>query len=193
MHIQFSRPFHFFRAFLASSSSILLSFSCNSCLSVMFNTNPYVQAGWSDPQMSLNAQNSASNTSYWNTPPSPNTSLLGALPSPLPTNFSQAFSPSTPSPFVAFHFMECTPNITSSIVLGPQFEKLFHVVTNLTTPGFTVIQNGTGKSIAAIGWKPPAFVEMKGTVARQTTKQWLRLSTSGKYVTPSIHGVHNIG
>ncbi|KAF5374433.1 hypothetical protein D9615_009045 [Tricholomella constricta] len=107
------------------------------------------------------------------------------LQAPYPTRLPSLHRPS----YVTFSFMGLSPDITNCTVFGPRFATYYNILTNPSTPGFTVIQDMNERNVAAIGWKQPAFVEISEMVTRQKTRQWLRLSPNGTYRTMEVRGV----
>jgi hypothetical protein len=87
-----------------------------------------------------------------------------------------------------FQFNSVNGDIKNILVAGPDNRRYFAVVTNPSSPGFTVIQNSDGVDIAAIGWTTHAFIEIPGIVTRQTTRHWIGLAASLKYVVNAVVG-----
>ncbi|KAG2069110.1 hypothetical protein BDR04DRAFT_716987 [Suillus decipiens] len=122
----------------------------------MYGSNPFAaQDGW----------NAGHGQSTWNTSVPP-PSIFGALPYP---------SVSTALPgAITLKFTSLSPTILNCKVIGPRNETYFHVVTD---GGHTVLKDAQGSNIALLEWRDRPTVEARGLVAKQSTGQWLRLST----------------
>ncbi|RDB27907.1 hypothetical protein Hypma_002180 [Hypsizygus marmoreus] len=119
----------------------------------MYHSHPY--AGWA----------AGHGQSLWPTSPPP--SVLGALPYPtLPA----------PSNLMAFYITDFSPTILNSRVVGPQGQEYFTITTNNEMPGYTVVKNTEGASIALVEWKTPPMVEIRGLLSKRDIKTWLPLS-----------------
>ncbi|KAJ6465389.1 hypothetical protein C8R45DRAFT_839975 [Mycena sanguinolenta] len=124
--------------------------------------NPYAQGGWK------NAANP--NALDWsnNVPPQP--SLLGALP------FS---SPASPPILLSFAFASFNPDILNSTVTGPQSRLYFRITTDSPPAPRTAFFDYAGNPIAIIEWLEQPTVEIRGTLSKRPTSQWLALSQNG--------------
>lgn len=112
------------------------------------NNNPF--GGWAD-------------ASSGQTP-----SVFGALPYP---------SAPSASNLVTFYFTSFNPHVLNCTVLGPHSQPYFQVVTDVTMPGYTVIKNVKGSSVALIEWQAHPLIEIRGVLSKQNVGRWLRLSS----------------
>ncbi|KAK1219767.1 hypothetical protein PQX77_017507 [Marasmius sp. AFHP31] len=125
--------------------------------------NPYGQAGW---------PSQGSSSQY----PTISPSIYGALPS------SGGGSSSSDDYLLSFHFA-CNPTITNAVVTGPNNRTYFRIIDNNPSAGFTLFQNGEGKSVAIIEWRrsPGTIVEIRNIVEKQPVAAWLSLSPDKTY------------
>ncbi|KAJ6554862.1 hypothetical protein B0H19DRAFT_1210946 [Mycena capillaripes] len=106
-------------------------------------------------------------------------SIFGALPYP---------TQNPPSMFVAFRFTSFSPTILNSTVMGPQAQTYFHVNTDIPTPGFTVITDAANQPLVIIEWSKHPVVEIRGTVTKHRSSEWLALSSEKRYRTMTGKG-----
>ncbi|KAJ6562169.1 hypothetical protein B0H19DRAFT_1026954 [Mycena capillaripes] len=126
--------------------------------------NPYAQGGWANPG---NPNASSSGTVQ-------QPSLFGALPYPT----------QSPSPvFMSFRFTSFNPTILNSTVAGPQGQVYFRVRTDTPTPGFTIISNAANQPMTVIEWLMHPVLEIRGTVSKQQSSEWLALGQGKRYRT----------
>ena len=141
-----------------------------SLFEAMFNTNPYAQAGWSNPQNSNSMNN---NTGHWDPSNPPAPSVYGALP------FSP---PSQPASILTFRFVSLNPNILNCTILGPQSQPYFRVVTDMNNlhgdKAFTFVENSNGKITSVVHWSRLS-IEVTDIVPKQRLREWLALSPDG--------------
>ncbi|KAF9010118.1 hypothetical protein BDQ17DRAFT_1235143 [Cyathus striatus] len=95
---------------------------------------------------------------------------------PPPSVFGALPYPSVPSNLLTFYFTSFNPDLLNCAVVGPQGQPYYRVVTDNHMPGYTVIKNAEGKSISLIEWQSHPFIEIRGTLAKQNVRNWLRLS-----------------
>lgn len=126
----------------------------------MFSNNPYAQAGWPNP-----TNPHSINDGPWR--PNTHPPTYGALP-PLDNK---------PASVLVFTFTSFNPDLFNCVVTGPNNSKYFEVHTN---SGTTVISK-PGQQIAAIQWTRHPTVEASGIIARQLTKDFLKLSNDQTY------------
>ncbi|KAF8885067.1 hypothetical protein CPB84DRAFT_1788638 [Gymnopilus junonius] len=98
-------------------------------------------------------------------------------------------SPTMPSlnyPQIAtFNFLTdpSRPSVLNSVVAGTNFLEYFSIETK---PGsnYTTISRRNGEIYATINWKsqPCPIIEARGTIERQRTSQWARLSSDRRRV-----------
>lgn len=124
----------------------------------MYGSNPYAQAGWSNPQNPLSV---ASNPWFPNAVPQGPT--YGALPS----------SASSTSLYT-FDFTPVHPNLLNCTVVGPGHNVYFRIVT--TNDGITTIFKPNDHAMARIEWGHEPIVDVKDVVPRQRASDWLVLS-----------------
>ncbi|KAF8970311.1 hypothetical protein BDZ97DRAFT_2071784 [Flammula alnicola] len=134
----------------------------------MFVNNPYAQAGWYNPQNphSINEGPWRPNSSH---PPT-----FGALP---PLN-------DKPASVLSFEFTSFNPDVFNCIVTGPKNRKFFEV----RTAGSTTVVSKPGEEFASIQWARHPAVEARGVLARQLTKDFLKLSDDQTYRSMLIGG-----
>ena len=136
-------------------------FTPHSLFQAAFNNfimNPYGQAEWAS---------TGSSSQY----PTLSPSIYGALP-------GSGSGPSSPNDFLlTFHFAY-NPTITNCTVTGPNNRTYFSIIDNNPATGFTLFQNGEGKSTAIIEWRraPGTIVEIRNIVEKQPVSTWLALS-----------------
>lgn len=126
----------------------------------MYYNNPF--SGWTEAGQQPSC--------IWGQGMDPPPSIFGALP-----------SPSSPS-YLSFYFTSFSPDIFNSTVIGPCGQLLYHVVTNNQNPGYTVITKAEGTRVTLIEWQRSPFVEVRGVLAKQHVKNWLKLSNERMYV-----------
>ncbi|KAL0580430.1 hypothetical protein V5O48_001583 [Marasmius crinis-equi] len=131
--------------------------------------NPF--SAWYD-----NASSGARSSSYNDPPPS----VFGALPvgSPDATN----------STIVTFTFTAFNPSIMNCTVVGPNNAPSFYVITDPAMPAYTLFKTPDGKSFGLIEWGRTSQVEVRGIVAKQSTSQFLRLSSDQRFRVMQIGG-----
>ncbi|KAF8970796.1 hypothetical protein BDZ97DRAFT_2044344 [Flammula alnicola] len=134
----------------------------------MFVNNPYAQAGWYNPQNPHSI-----NQGPWR-PNSSDPPTFGALP---PLN-------DKPASVLTFEFTSFNPNVFNCIVTGPKNRKFFEV----RTAGGTTVVSKPGEEFAFIQWNQHPTVEARGVLARQLTKDFLKLSEDQTYRSMLISG-----
>ncbi|KAJ7933285.1 hypothetical protein B0H13DRAFT_1592466 [Mycena leptocephala] len=108
--------------------------------------------------------------------PIPNTAPTPSVFSVLPT-LPYTGQPNTSPNVIKFTFSPSNGTVLNSFINGPQLEFYFHVTTDSTTTGFSVVQNSTCESIAMIEWHNHPIVEIfGGIVSKRNSAQWLKLS-----------------
>ncbi|KAG7453238.1 uncharacterized protein BT62DRAFT_879514 [Guyanagaster necrorhizus] len=99
-------------------------------------------------------------------------SIYGALPY---TN-----SPVAPGS-ITFHFARLNPSILNSVVLGPDNCPKFHIVTESSMPGYTILKAVDGGNIGMIQWKPDdSQIEIRGIMHKRAARDFLRLSDDNR-------------
>lgn len=104
--------------------------------------------------------------------------VFGALPTP----------PPPPNP-LTFYFTSSSPDIFNANVTGHQGQLLYRVVTDHTMQGYTIIKNIEGRNIILIEWARSPFVEIRGVLAKQHVRHWLKLSNDGGSRQMNIRGL----
>ncbi|KAF8162600.1 hypothetical protein B0H34DRAFT_651326 [Crassisporium funariophilum] len=135
----------------------------------MYINNPYAQAGWSNPQNPHMIDDAT-----WN----PDISLpptFGALPSP----------DDNPPSVLSFEFSSFKPDIFNCQVTGPENRLFFNIRT--PNPSVTIVSKPDG-DFAFIDWQKHCTVEARGMLARQGTRNFLKLSADQCYRTMVING-----
>ncbi|KAG5642364.1 hypothetical protein DXG03_002961 [Asterophora parasitica] len=115
-------------------------------------------------------------SSIWPSNPAP--SVLGALPYPTLT-----YSPS----LFTYHITNFAPNIFNSQVVAPDGYVQLIVQTDKNNPGYTAIKNTKNSAIALIEWKASPIIEIRGLLAKQEVRSWLRLSSDRSARTMEVH------
>ncbi|KAJ7211137.1 hypothetical protein GGX14DRAFT_565010 [Mycena pura] len=114
--------------------------------------------------------------SDWRAPPSaaPPPSVFGALPYPRPNS---AYS---------VYVMSFNPTVLNCEVLGGRAKVCYTVSTDDAMPGYTVVKCAKGKCLALVEWREHPRVEVRGTVPKQDSRAWLRLSRDQTYRTMTV-------
>ncbi|KAI9567425.1 hypothetical protein HD554DRAFT_2205408 [Boletus coccyginus] len=108
-------------------------------------------------------------------------SIYGALPYP-------GSASSVPlHTLVTFRFTALNPTILGCIVVGPNNTTHYHVVSDFSGQGYTLLRNGAGQTTALIEWRSHPTVEAQAVGAKQHAGQWLRLSSDRRSRT-MVHG-----
>ncbi|KAJ7126346.1 hypothetical protein C8R44DRAFT_874699 [Mycena epipterygia] len=107
----------------------------------------------------------------------PPPSVFGALPYPTP-----------PTTLTAFYLTSLSPTVLNCAVVGPRARLHYSVSTDSAMPGYTVVKTADKKSIALVEWQAHPRVEIRGAVAKQETRDWLRISRNKTYRTMTIRG-----
>ncbi|KAF8998301.1 hypothetical protein BDQ17DRAFT_1506072 [Cyathus striatus] len=118
----------------------------------------------------------ARSTIRWFSPVPP--SIFGALPSSPPTSNSG---------FLTFYFTSFNPNVLNSVIVGPS-RNYIDVATGPNNPESTVFTNSQGQTLAIIEWHRSPFVEIRDTVSRRMTSQFIPLSPDRSYRTMEFKG-----
>ncbi|KAK0210038.1 hypothetical protein DFS33DRAFT_1251577 [Desarmillaria ectypa] len=92
-------------------------------------------------------------------------SIYGALP--------YTDSPAVPG-ITTFHFACLNPSIINSVVFGPDNCPKFHVITEPSMPGYTILKAVDGGNIGMIQWKPDdSQVEIRGVMRKRAARDFL--------------------
>ncbi|KAF6758448.1 hypothetical protein DFP72DRAFT_1105195 [Ephemerocybe angulata] len=129
----------------------------------MYGSNPYAQAGWSNPQNPLSV------AAY---PWFPNAAAQGPTFGALPASTVNGSR-------YTFDFTPVQPNILNCTVIGPGHDVYFRIVT--TNDGVTTILKPRDQTLARIEWGAESVVEVRDIVPRQRASQWLALSGDKSY------------
>ncbi len=111
----------------------------------------------------------------WGTLPSGSSSeippsIYGALP------WNDSSSSNAPR-LHTFSFTALNPSITNCVVLGPNNDPQFYVITDSNLPGYTVLKAANGQKFGLIEWKSGGSqVEIRGAVPKQAASTFLTLS-----------------
>ncbi|KAF7337413.1 hypothetical protein MSAN_02267700 [Mycena sanguinolenta] len=132
--------------------------------------NPYGMGDWPTTPH-------ANTTFPANTTPQP--SIFGALPYPTQNSLSM---------FISFRFTSFSPTILNSTVVGPQARTYFRISTDVPKPGFTVFSDAKNEPVVIIEWLTPPVLEIRDTVSKQKSTQWLPLSAEKRYRTMTAKG-----
>ncbi|KAH7923077.1 hypothetical protein BV22DRAFT_1016097 [Leucogyrophana mollusca] len=141
----------------------------------MYGVNPFAA------QSSWNAGNGHSSTGWGSNTQAP--SIFGALPYPSGTTQNAL------QELITFKFTSFNPTILNCKVVGPHNETYFRVVTDASMPGYTILKNSQGSSIALVEWQSHPHVEARGAVTKQPIKSWLKLSTQRSHRLMVFQGV----
>lgn len=110
-------------------------------------------------------------------------SIYGALP--------YTDVPAVPG-ITTFHFACLNPSIINSVILGPDNCPKFHVVTEPSMPGYTILKAVDGGNIGMIQWKPDdSQVEIRGVMRKRAARDFLILSDDHRSVlfSPTFYGL----
>ncbi|KAG6851622.1 hypothetical protein C0991_007497 [Blastosporella zonata] len=138
----------------------------------MFTNNPYAQGGWYNPANPLSINNGT-----WGSQSPPIPSIYGALP--------HATTPSPPT-IITFHFVSLRPNVLNSIIIGPESQKYFDVITNSPNVGASTVFKKAGQPFAMIEWTSQPMVDVYGIVPLQAAGGWMELSHDQRSI--KVHG-----
>ncbi|KAJ7667154.1 hypothetical protein B0H17DRAFT_1251948 [Mycena rosella] len=107
-----------------------------------------------------------------------------------PSARSGASAPtSSAPPLTAFYLTALRPTVLNCTVVGPRARVHYTVSTDGAMPGYTVVKRAADrKSIALVEWQAHPRVEIRGAVAKQETREWLRISRDQTYRTMTIRG-----
>ncbi|KAK0229227.1 hypothetical protein EDD85DRAFT_776367 [Armillaria nabsnona] len=111
-------------------------------------------------------------------------SIYGALP--------YTDVPAVPG-ITTFHFACLNPSIINSVILGPDNCPKFHVVTEPSMPGYTILKAVDGGNIGMIQWKPDdSQVEIRGVMRKRAARDFLILSDDHRYRVMRVGGTDYI-
>ncbi|KAJ6570815.1 hypothetical protein DFH09DRAFT_1462726, partial [Mycena vulgaris] len=106
-------------------------------------------------------------------------SVFGALPYP---------TPRAPS-LTAYYLTALNPGVLNCAVVDRHARAHYAVSTDSKMPGYTVVKRAADrKSIALVEWQKHPRVEIRGAVAKQETKDWLRISRDQMFRTMTLRG-----
>ncbi|KAF8893228.1 hypothetical protein CPB84DRAFT_1326676 [Gymnopilus junonius] len=92
--------------------------------------------------------------------------------------------PSDPTcSYSSFYFSSFHPDVMNCVVVGPQGQQLYQVVTDKDVPGYTVIKKADGSNISLIEWKSRPLIEIRGLLSKQPVGTWLGLSGDKRAMT----------
>lgn len=83
---------------------------------------------------------------------------------------------------ITFHFTAFDPTILNCTVVGQNTYPYFKITTDAAMPGYTVVKNSDGKTIALIEWKDRPLVEIRDVFSKQRVSDWLVLSPDARSV-----------
>ncbi|ESK92448.1 hypothetical protein Moror_4485 [Moniliophthora roreri MCA 2997] len=105
-------------------------------------------------------------------------SVFGALPYATPP----------PPNMVTFYLTSFNPDVSNCTVIGPSQTPSFYIVTDPQQPGYTILRDVQGKSIALIEWQAHPLVEIRGVMSKQYVRDWLKLSSDKRSRNMTISG-----
>lgn len=88
----------------------------------------------------------------------------------------------------SFYFSSFNPDIMNCVVVGPQAQQLYRVVTDKNMPGYTVIKKADGSNLSLIEWKSHPLLEIRGLLSKQPVGTWLGLSADKRLVVFACNG-----
>jgi hypothetical protein len=106
----------------------------------------------------------------------PPPSIYGALP-----------YPSAASNSLTLSFPTFNPSDLNCTATGAQGQTYYSIVTEPHNPGYTIVKNASGKSIALIEWQSHPLVDIRGIFSKQSVKDWLKLAADRRSVFSSSH------
>ncbi|KAJ7104400.1 hypothetical protein B0H15DRAFT_766916 [Mycena belliarum] len=121
----------------------------------------------------------------WSSHPSSSApSVFGALPYPSPTRATHA------PQLTAFYLTALNPTVLNCAVVDARARVHYAVSTDGAMPGYTVVKRARDqKSVALVEWQAHPRVEVRGAVAKQETRDWLRLSSDQTCASSFLWGV----
>ncbi|EEB88319.1 hypothetical protein MPER_13903, partial [Moniliophthora perniciosa FA553] len=61
----------------------------------------------------------------------------------------------------------------------------YYIVTDPQQPGYTILRDVQGKSVALVEWQAHPLVEIRGVMSKQYVRDWLKLSSDKRNMTIS--------
>ncbi|KAL0579255.1 hypothetical protein V5O48_002759 [Marasmius crinis-equi] len=99
---------------------------------------------------------------------SASSSVYGALPYATPPPVAN---------LVTYYLTSFNPDLLNCTVIGPSQRPSHFVITDPQQPGYTLLKDGKGKSIALVEWQAHPMVEIRGVMSKQHVRDWLGLSS----------------
>ncbi|TFK20107.1 hypothetical protein FA15DRAFT_673835 [Coprinopsis marcescibilis] len=132
----------------------------------MYGSNPYAQAGWSNPRNPLSVA--------WETN-QPHSPTYGALPT----------STTVPSPnIMTFRFN--SQDTLNCIVVGPQNERIVTISTTYGSQRVTTFKASNDAAFASLEWHLQPLISIAGLVPRQEAMKWLAFSVDRRTASMTI-------
>jgi hypothetical protein len=103
-------------------------------------------------------------------------SIMGALP------YINLTYPLAPDNITTFNFTSFNPTILNCTVLGEHNRPVFHVSTDDSMPGYSVLKDVKTSNIALIEWQSSPLLEVRGILSKQKITDWLKLSSDRRLV-----------
>ncbi|KAG7094979.1 hypothetical protein E1B28_005776 [Marasmius oreades] len=94
-------------------------------------------------------------------------SIYGALPYATPPPAAN---------LVTFYLTSFNPDLFNCTVIGPSQRPTHYIVTDPQQPGYTIVRDAKGKSLALVEWQAHPLVEVRGVMSKQYVKDWISLS-----------------
>jgi len=132
----------------------------------MFGNNPYAQAGWHNPE---NPQSINGNS--WNTPPTHQPSVFGALP------LVDGSSSSQRERLLTFRLESQYQDVLNCTLYSPTGKPYIEVLTDISSsPAYTYFRKADGTMLAVIEWSQQPTVTISGILNKTPMARWLQLT-----------------
>ncbi|KAJ8081794.1 hypothetical protein AAF712_010328 [Marasmius tenuissimus] len=97
----------------------------------------------------------------------------------------------TPPPaanLVTYYLTSFNPDLLNCTVIGPSQRPSHFIITDPQQPGYTIVKDSGGKSVALVEWQTHPLVEIRGVMSKQRVRDWLSLTSDKRSRRMSVRG-----